>query len=81
YIWNNILSQIPPPNGPEDLPFASLSVDRRMSHLDVFWVAPDGSVQSNWWDQNANNGAWLFSNIFKIAPPGSNTFLHRIISR
>jgi hypothetical protein len=26
--------------------------------VDVFWIGRDGSVWSNWWDQNASNGAW-----------------------
>ena len=40
------------------LPGAVASVSRTPDHLDVFWVAPDGSVRSAWWDQHANNGLW-----------------------
>ncbi len=45
------------------------SVAREVNHLDVFWVAPDGSVRSNWWDAHANNGAW--NQPFEIAPAGA----------
>jgi hypothetical protein len=38
-------------------------------HVDLFWIGRDGSVWSNWWDQNASNGAW--NQPFDIAPPGS----------
>jgi hypothetical protein len=38
-------------------------------HVDVFWVAPDGSVRSNWWDAVVNNGLW--NTPFEIAPAGS----------
>jgi hypothetical protein len=44
-------------------------VARIQNHLDVFWVGPDGSVGTAWWDQNANNGAW--NTTFPIAPAGS----------
>ena len=36
----------------------SSAVGRTGEHLDVLWAGRDGSVWSNWWDQNANNGAW-----------------------
>ena len=44
-------------------------VARTPDHLDVFWVGPDGSVGSNWWDAHANNGAWNAA--FEIAPAKS----------
>ena len=34
------------------------AVARTPDHLDVFWVGPDGSVGSNWWDAHANNARW-----------------------
>jgi hypothetical protein len=37
--------------------------------VDVFWVGPDGSVRSNWWDLFNNNGQW--NQPFDIAPAGS----------
>jgi hypothetical protein len=42
---------------------------RTPSHMDVFWVAPDGSVRTNWWDAVVNNGLW--NTPFEIAPAGS----------
>src|SRR5277367_5705217 len=48
---------------------AVTAVARTADHLDVFWVGPDGSVGSNWWDAHANNGAW--NTPFEIAPAGS----------
>jgi hypothetical protein len=44
-------------------------VAREPNHLEIFWVAPDGSVWSSWWDQNANLGDWNAP--FPIAPAGS----------
>jgi hypothetical protein len=37
--------------------------------MDVFWVGPDGSVGTTWWDAGVNNGLWNTS--FEIAPAGS----------
>jgi hypothetical protein len=48
---------------------SGVAVARLPYHLDLFWVAADGSVTSTWWDQNANNGAW--NPCFTIAGPGS----------
>ena len=36
----------------------SPAVTRTGEHVDVLWAGRDGSVWSNWWDQNANHGAW-----------------------
>ena len=44
-------------------------VARTRDHLDVFWVARDGSVWSNWYDAFANSGRWNLP--FVIAPAGS----------
>jgi hypothetical protein len=54
---------------------AVAAVGREALHLDVYWVAPDGSVRSTWWDQGANNGRW--NQPFPIAPAGNATF-HRL---
>ncbi|MGW7099676.1 CAP domain-containing protein [Streptomyces sp. NPDC054838] len=43
------------------------AVSQRDGHLDVFWIGPDGSVRSHWWDSGAN-GAWSTHSPFKIAP-------------
>jgi hypothetical protein len=48
---------------------AVTAVARTPDHLDVFWVGPDGSVGSNWWDTGANNGRW--NTPFEIAQAGS----------
>jgi hypothetical protein len=44
-------------------------VARTPEHMDVFWVGPDGSVGTNWWDATVNNGLW--NTPFDIAPAGS----------
>jgi hypothetical protein len=50
-------------------PGAIVALARTPQHLDVFWVGADGSVQSTWWDQNANNGQW--NTPFNLAQAGS----------
>ncbi|MFF5973945.1 CAP domain-containing protein [Streptomyces sp. NPDC012769] len=47
------------------------TVAQRDGHLDVFWIGPDGSVRSHWWDSNAPDGPWAKHNSFDIAPPNS----------
>ncbi|MFI6959779.1 hypothetical protein ACIBJI_40740 [Nocardia sp. NPDC050408] len=39
-------------------------------NLDVFWVAPDGSIGTQWWHGAAGH-SWADHNAFPIAPPGS----------
>src|SRR6202035_3190307 len=54
-------------------PGAIASVARDAGHMDVFWVAPDGSVMSTWWDQGstAPPGGWGNpGRAFAIAPAG-----------
>ena len=46
-----------------------LAVAREANQLDVFWIGPDGSVRSNWWDAFLNSGRW--NQPFLIAPAGS----------
>jgi kumamolisin len=50
-------------------PGAIIALARTPQHLDVFWIGTDGSVQTTWWDQNANNGQW--NTPFNVASPGS----------
>jgi hypothetical protein len=64
--WNNPFEIAPAGSA---LPGSVACVARTPNHLDVFWVAPDLSVRSNWWDVNSNNGNW--NNPFEIAPAGS----------
>jgi hypothetical protein len=65
--WNPPFSLAPPRSaGPES---GIAAVARTLSHLDVFWVAGDGSVATNWWDANANGGRW--NNPYTIAPPNA----------
>ncbi|MFJ4777100.1 CAP domain-containing protein, partial [Streptomyces sp. NPDC088762] len=62
----------PPPRPPATQPFRGISsVSQRDDHLDVFWVGPDGSVRSQWWDGKWGNGAWDKHGSFNIAPAGS----------
>lgn len=44
-------------------------VSRLPEHLDVFWTAPDGSVRSNWWNANLNQGYW--NTPFQVAGPNA----------
>src|SRR6476660_3558438 len=43
---------------------------RTPNNLDVFWVAPDGSVGTQWWPAAAGH-SWADHSPFAIAPPGS----------
>jgi hypothetical protein len=43
-------------------------VSRRPDHLDVFWIGPDGSVGSTWWNM-AEGASWENHAPFPIAPP------------
>jgi hypothetical protein len=67
--WNQPFMIAPPGSARAGEPVTAVS--REGNHVDVFWVAPDGSVRSNWWDAFANNGQW--NQPFTIAPPGSAT--------
>ncbi|MFE1560502.1 CAP domain-containing protein [Streptomyces sp. NPDC058734] len=49
---------------------AITAVSQRDGHLDVFWIGPDGTVRSNWWDSDPN-GAWAKHQPFNITPPNS----------
>ncbi|MEW2413761.1 CAP domain-containing protein [Streptomyces sp. NPDC046866] len=60
---------ITPPNSAA-LESGVAAVSQRSGHLDVFWIGPDGSVRSHWWDSGAN-GAWSTHGQFTIAPPNS----------
>ncbi|MBF6346873.1 hypothetical protein IU409_25660 [Nocardia cyriacigeorgica] len=43
---------------------------RTPNNLDVFWVAPDGSIRTQWWHAAAGH-SWADHSAFEIAPPGS----------
>ena len=47
-------------------------IARAPTHMDVFWVHPDGSINSTWWDANVANGAWELNRVFAATPPGAN---------
>ncbi|HZR27212.1 MAG TPA: hypothetical protein VFA71_00415, partial [Terriglobales bacterium] len=66
--WNSPIQVAPPGSALADTVAATA---RTPVHLDVFWVHSDGSVWSNWWDLNVNNGQWNAP--FQLAPPGSAT--------
>ena len=34
------------------------------SHLDLFWVGPDHSIESTWWDAGVANGSWDPNRVF-----------------
>ena len=44
---------------------------RAPTHMDLFWVHPDGSINSTWWDANVANGAWDPSRVFAATPSGA----------
>jgi hypothetical protein len=51
------------------LPGAITAVARTPDHLDAFWVAPDQSVGTNWWDASFNSGRW--NTPFSISAPNA----------
>ena len=62
--WNTPFSIAPPGSA---APGTVTVTSRIPGHLDAFWVGYDGSVMTNWWDANANNGNW--NTPFPITPP------------
>ncbi|MEV5973787.1 hypothetical protein AB0M16_28010, partial [Streptomyces sp. NPDC051921] len=62
---------ITPPNSAA-LGSAVTAVSQTAGHLDVFWVGPDGSVRSQWWDGGSAEGAWGGHGSFSITPPNSS---------
>jgi hypothetical protein len=66
--WNQVFN-VAPAGSASELSSAVVALARFPLHVDVFWVAPDGSVKSNWWDQNVNNGNW--NQVFEVAPASS----------
>ena len=64
-LWNTPF-EIAPAGSAESV---TTVVARTPEHMDVFWVQPDGSVGTNWWDAGVNNGLW--NTPFEIAPAGS----------
>ena len=76
--WNQPFMLAPAGNAEPAVPrrrSGGNAVARQANQLDVYWVGPDGSVRSTWWDQGANNGRW--NQPFPIAPAGNATF-HRL---
>src|ERR1019366_2905054 len=45
-------------------------VARTSDHIDLFWVNPDGSINSTWWDANVAGGAWDVTRVFAATAPG-----------
>jgi len=43
---------------------------RSASHLDVFWISPDGAVASTWWDA-APGGGWKDHAAFPVTVPAT----------
>jgi hypothetical protein len=73
--WNPPFSIAPPRSAVGD----PIALARFAAHMDLFWAAPDGSVRSAWWDQNANHGNWNAP--FDIAAPGSANMSVAAIAR
>ena len=64
-IWTNPVSL----SAPGAATTSIAATGRKPGHLDVFWVTADGSINSAWWDERQNSGAWAAE--FNIAPPNS----------
>jgi len=64
--WN---VPFPIAHGGSARPGSVVVISRLTNHLDVFWVAADGSIMSNWWDEHANDAQW--NTPFPIAPAGA----------
>jgi len=65
--WNALSTVAPAGSAVPGTAFAA--VGRMPQQLDVFWIGPDGSVQTNWWNQNGNNAQWNVAGT--ISPAGS----------
>jgi hypothetical protein len=63
--WNTPFVVAPPKSA---LPSKIAAVGRAANHVDVFWIAPDGSVWTNFWD-GFGGGPWATP--FEIARAGS----------
>jgi hypothetical protein len=50
-----------------------VAVARTPARLDVFWIAPDGSVMSSAWEAGVNDDAWSSAPI-SITRPGVSRF-------
>jgi hypothetical protein len=46
-------------------------VARATDHMDVFWINPDGSVSSTWWDAHEDSGGWPWSRVFGVTAPST----------
>jgi hypothetical protein len=47
-------------------------VARNPNHADVFWVAPDGSIGSTWWDSGVAGGQWPLDRPFSVTSQGKS---------
>ncbi|MGW4819345.1 hypothetical protein ACWEP4_10245, partial [Streptomyces sp. NPDC004227] len=47
------------------------TVSQNKGHLDVFWVGPDGSIMTHWWDADPVHGPWASHKPFAITPPNT----------
>jgi hypothetical protein len=65
-VWNTPFTIAPAGSAQ---PGALEAVARTPNQLDVFWIGPDGSVMSNWWNSGANNANWHTP--FSITPSGA----------
>lgn len=59
----------PPGSARPDSPLTAVA--KTSHHLDVFWVAPDGAVRSQWWDDRNSEGRWDQHEAFNVLPPGT----------
>ena len=48
----------------------AFAIARTPDHMDLFWVHPDGSIHSTWWDANVAGGASDPTRVFAATAPG-----------
>jgi hypothetical protein len=58
------------PPGAAEAGSALAAVSHLASHLDIFWVRPDGAIGTHWWDSAPGSG-WGDHQPFAITPAGA----------
>jgi hypothetical protein len=68
--WENHLPFPITPPGAAQAGSAVVALARTPNHLDVYWVGPDGTIGTQWWD-SAPGSSWETHLPFPITPPGA----------
>jgi len=56
------------------------AVSRTPDHIDIFWIAKDGSVWTHWWSTLEPNAFWEHHSAFEISGPGSAAVNSKIVA-